>query len=415
MTTDMLERIPKAVREELERCTRRWRRLRTPVALFGAGGLAQAILDANALQGCHIVGVLDRNPEKWGTRLGTLPILDPETLPELGVGAVAVASTRFHIDMMAWLQARACHGLEVVDLCRDYSLRSQLDVEAAKAGLRIRELGTGILEIVAPGPPEKVLRLKASAWMDAFSLVRNLDRIMDAVDPDETRADCVLLDLSRPAYRRFRPSGLRLFIPALVEPESIARSYVELGNVLPGQTVLDLGAYAGDSTYHLSKAVGPKGRVLAVEPDPINLQALQLNLRDHSLTNVQVEAAAITDCDGHVAFQGEGSMGSGLAEMSTRSGHEITVPAFSLPTLLARHRLERVDFIKMDIEGAELRVLKGNAGLLRTLRPRMVIEPHYLGEVLNLEELVDLLRELGCRTETVTQEDGCLLVRAWWG
>jgi FkbM family methyltransferase len=195
----------------------------------------------------------------------------------------------------------------------------------------------------------------------------------------------------------------------MVEHEDLIGQYLDFARLEPGQSVLDLGAYAGDSTYFFARAVGPQGKVVAVEPDPVNLAALRLNVKEHRLAQVAVDGSAILDRDGTVSFQAEGSIGSGIAETSDQKGYEITVPTVTLATLLARHGLDGIHFIKMDIEGAEVRVLAGNTDLLRHLRPRLIIEPHPHQGVSNLAKIMQLLGAMGCATEV--QDD---LVRAWW-
>ena len=266
-----------------------------------------------------------------------------------------------------------------------------------------------MLKITRPGPVSRRILYRRDAWSNTLWMLRDFDRFFAGILPDHSGPECDQVDLSRPGYHTLLPSAARLFYPSMVESEEIIRQYLDFARLEPGQTVLDLGAYAGDSTYFFARAVGPRGKVVAVEPDPANLAALRRNVSEHGLAQVAVEGSAILDRDGTISFQAEGSIGSGIAEASDQRGFEITVPTVTLATLLARHDVDRPQFIKMDIEGAEVRVLEGNLELLRRLRPRMIIEPHPHQGVSNLPRILHLLGGLGCRTEV--RDD---LVRAFW-
>jgi FkbM family methyltransferase len=239
--------------------------------------------------------------------------------------------------------------------------------------------------------------------------VQEFAPFFQGIVPDSCDGGAELIDLSVPGYHTLRPSGARLFYPSMVETAEGIERYLAFARLAPGDHVLDLGAYAGDSTWFFSRAVGPQGRVLAVEPDPENLAALRRNIQENRLANVSVEGCAVLDRDGWVQFRAAGSIGSGIAEASERPDPEIRVPALSLETLLERHGFERVDFIKMDIEGAEEKALAGQGDLLRRLRPRMVIEAHSPHGVSSAPRLAELLRSWGCTVE----QDRVLLCAAW--
>jgi predicted O-methyltransferase YrrM len=84
-----------------------------------------------------------------------------------------------------------------------------------------------------------------------------------------------IVDYSTPRLHRLSRSGLEFTFPSLAETEEVIDVNIAALKLKPGDAVLDLGAYAGATTYFLSKAVGPDGRVLALEPDEINFRFLQ--------------------------------------------------------------------------------------------------------------------------------------------
>ena len=165
---------------------------------------------------------------------------------------------------------------------------------------------------------------------------------------------------------------------------------------------MDIGSYSGMSTILFSKAVGPNGLVIGVEPDPINFKACNDNLamyaRFSGLTNFSLFPVAVSAFNGTLAFSSEGAMGSSaISIVGAERGNVIEVPCVTLETLVKRAGPRQVDFIKMDIEGSELEVLRSAGDFFRDHRPRLVIEPHYLNGVLNTEDIIDCLKLYGYR------------------
>jgi FkbM family methyltransferase len=144
----------------------------------------------------------------------------------------------------------------------------------------------------------------------------------------------------------------------------------------PGMTVLDVGAHHGFYTLLASRKVGSQGRVLAVEASPRESKKLQLHLAINRCKNVQLECCALGEAEGraqlHVVLGGQ----SGRSSFRNPGASEptVTIPVHikCLDSMLAAHDIERVDFMKVDVEGGELSVLKGGIELL-SRRPRPVI------------------------------------------
>jgi len=118
---------------------------------------------------------------------------------------------------------------------------------------------------------------------------------------------------------------------------------------------LDLGANVGfSSIYFLNR--WPNCRVIAIEADPINFPLLVQNLKPYG-DRVLPVLGAVADLNGHV-FVERSSIGHWASRISTTNNtSQPCVPAFTLKTILSWCPLGNVDFIKMDIEGAETRVI----------------------------------------------------------
>lgn len=153
-----------------------------------------------------------------------------------------------------------------------------------------------------------------------------------------------------------------------------------LGRLLaPGMVVLDVGAHAGFYTLNASKLVGPSGRVVAFEPSPRERERLRLHLRLNRCANVTVEAVALGETSGEgelFVFDGRTTGCNSFHLASTDGARRVTVPVRTLDEYVATGIVDRADFVKMDIEGAELSALRGAERLFRTLRPVLLCELH---------------------------------------
>jgi FkbM family methyltransferase len=154
----------------------------------------------------------------------------------------------------------------------------------------------------------------------------------------------------------------------------------------PGMTVLDLGAHHGLYTLLASKRVGPTGRVLAFEPSPRERRALRLHVKLNRCTNVIVQELALGDVNTESDLYRVQHWASGCnslrpPDVPARTSL-VRVRVARLDDWLAEQKISCVDFVKLDVEGAELGTLKGAARLLER-RPRPII----LAEVQDIRTL----------------------------
>lgn len=180
--------------------------------------------------------------------------------------------------------------------------------------------------------------------------------------------------------------------------ETVVRGdYLRQGITLePGQTVIDVGANIGGFTVVAARAVGPAGRVLAIEPDAASFEQLTKNVRLNQLTNVTTINAALGDHEGRAAVVAHANplMNRTVAvDEQTDAG----VRLFSIGKLLDEHRIERCHFLKMDCEGAEFAIVRGmTEGDARRIE-NIVMETHPSGDDA-IDALHQSLQELGYRT-----------------
>jgi len=146
-----------------------------------------------------------------------------------------------------------------------------------------------------------------------------------------------------------------------------------------GMTVLDIGAHHGFYTILASKKVGSSGRVIAFEPSPRERQRLLLHLKLNRCTNVKVEPFALAGQNGEAMLFVVDGRDTGCNSLRPPAVSEptrtIPISTKTLDGYLENQGLNHVDFVKLDVEGAELEVLKGARHLLsRNSRPIIMVE-----------------------------------------
>jgi len=144
----------------------------------------------------------------------------------------------------------------------------------------------------------------------------------------------------------------------------------------PGMTVLDIGAHQGLYSLVASRRVVRSGRVFSFEPSPRERRALRLNLAINFSRNVTVEALALgsqeTTADLYVVQGNQTGCNSLRPPDVYSSTLPIRVQVTTLDQWLSQLGISSIDFIKLDVEGAELDVLKGASTFLQ-IRPRPMI------------------------------------------
>jgi FkbM family methyltransferase len=141
--------------------------------------------------------------------------------------------------------------------------------------------------------------------------------------------------------------------------------------VRPGGVFFDVGANVGYYTLLASVLVGPSGRVVAFEPDPRNVSRLREHVRLNGADNVTIVDVAVADASGSERFAGDrGGLGGALAE----SGGE-RVRTVTLDDAVAGG-LPAPGYVKIDVEGAEFRVLSGARRLLERPAPAIFLAVH---------------------------------------
>jgi FkbM family methyltransferase len=145
--------------------------------------------------------------------------------------------------------------------------------------------------------------------------------------------------------------------------------------IVEGSTVIDAGANIGFFTLPFAQMVGPRGRVIALEPEPTNFRRLAARVQATALANrVTLLRAAAAERSGRELLAINPDHPGDHKIASDRSDGGVEVEAHALDDLVAAHPGPPVSLIKIDVQGAESRVLEGATGLLRTDGPALFVE-----------------------------------------
>jgi FkbM family methyltransferase len=179
--------------------------------------------------------------------------------------------------------------------------------------------------------------------------------------------------------------------------------WIKEHGIRPGNTVIDCGANHGFSTVLFSKWAGEKGKVYAFEPLPHNVGILKKNLQLNGVENAVLHDVAVGDTNACITLSDHPN----AAITDQQSGHTITTAIRRLDDEIT---VSPIDFIKIDVEGYELKVLEGASRLLKT-RPRLAVELHvcmYEQPLDALRQIFDLLEPMRYRMWIQPEVDGAI-------
>jgi FkbM family methyltransferase len=173
------------------------------------------------------------------------------------------------------------------------------------------------------------------------------------------------------------PLGWHITFFGTYEPEvrEVFRAFLR-----PGGVVLDIGANIGWHTLLMAQLVGPTGRVIAVEANPHVCNNLRENIRLNRFEHVQILSIAIANSEGTAEFLAplaeDASSGDGhvLPDQDRSGCAAIRVKTSSLDQIVCDLGLDRIDFIKIDVEGFEWAVLQGARSTIERHRPHIIFE-----------------------------------------
>ncbi len=141
-----------------------------------------------------------------------------------------------------------------------------------------------------------------------------------------------------------------------------------------GDIVLEVGANVGTETLSLSNLVGDSGSVMAIEPDPANLQKIEACVTFNAIKNVELVQRGVDSEAGSLSFVPGSYVNSGVGFFTSTSKEDRSINVLEVSTLDILAENLRPKLIFMDIEGFEIRALQGADRILKQSRPAIIFE-----------------------------------------
>lgn len=142
----------------------------------------------------------------------------------------------------------------------------------------------------------------------------------------------------------------------------------------PGGVVIDVGSNIGEVLLGLSRRVGPPGRAIGFEANPETLKLCQANIALNPTLPAEVHGVGLGDADGTLFLHRPAATNSGADRLRSDIGGGVAVPVTTLDRFVEKNALRRVDLIKIDVEGFEMKVLAGAEAALARFRPLLFVE-----------------------------------------
>ncbi len=192
-----------------------------------------------------------------------------------------------------------------------------------------------------------------------------------------------------------------LFLKGAWEPE--VTKYIG-SRIASGMTAIDVGADTGYYTLLFAKRVRRLGRVIAFEPIPSARKVLEDNIRLNGYTNVTVCDFALFSSNGLVALESPRILSRIDPTKTTNIKTGISIRTRTFDECVSELEVQRIDLVKIDVEGAELDVLLGMKNSLDKYHPALLIEVHpdHIGHFgHSIEHLVRFLEDMEYSIEPV--------------
>ena len=170
--------------------------------------------------------------------------------------------------------------------------------------------------------------------------------------------------------------------------------YVASGEVIvdveKDDVVMDLGGCYGDTALYFSRIIGPTGKIYSFEfiPGSIDIFNRNLDLNDSLKGNISIVKRPLWNKSGlNIYFQDKG--GASKVSFDNFEGNQGSSTTITLDDFVMENNLEKVDFIKTDIEGAEPYMLEGALETIKRFKPKMAISIYH-----NLDDFTGIINQI---------------------
>lgn len=168
-----------------------------------------------------------------------------------------------------------------------------------------------------------------------------------------------------------------------------------------GQTIFDIGTNVGNVTLEAAKAVGSSGKIHSFEPDAVNFERLQSNLKLNNFSNISANKLGLGDKPGQFTIANVSPGNKGMNRIIKEESADFKSSQIQVTTIdkyVEEKNINTIDLIKIDVEGFEYNVLKGGTRSIEKFHPTFFIElddNNLKAQGISAQELIDLLASWG--------------------
>lgn len=263
------------------------------------------------------------------------------------------------------------------------------------------------------GPEKIVLPTNSNGFLNQVQALERLENKVDYIQVRFNNLRLYRIDL-RPLQIpiEFYYSAYGTYIDFVLEQYRYNSDQVSL-EVKDGDVVIDAGGCWGDTSLYFANLVGKKGHVFTYEFIPSNLDVLRKNVELNSdlakrITIVDQPVWDVSDLKLNYIDNGPASRVS----FSALEGANGQASTLSIDDLVVRHDVRKVDFVKMDIEGAEMRALQGGVNMIKRFKPTLALaiyhDPNDFRTIANWIRSLDLGYRFFLKHATIHTEETIL-------
>ncbi len=175
-------------------------------------------------------------------------------------------------------------------------------------------------------------------------------------------------------------NGIELFTKEALYPVVHDFDYYQhFYKIKENDVVIDAGANCGHLTILFSKLVSKSGKVYAFEPDKFNVERINQNINQNVdlYPNIVIEDLLLWDKNEQLDFYEAGTVGSS-AVWIPNNDKLVKKEAIRIDTWVEKNNIQKLDFIKMDIEGAEIEAMEGCVETIKKLQPNFAIASYHI-------------------------------------
>lgn len=183
--------------------------------------------------------------------------------------------------------------------------------------------------------------------------------------------------------------------------------YETFYRVKKDDVVMDAGANHAYLSIYYGKKVGSRGKVFAFEPDKINIVEMEANIAlNPDVKNIQIQEELIWNENTKLEFFEAGTVSSSI-HYKPKNANAILKDAITIDSFQQREKLDRLDFIKMDIEGAEIEAMDGLTEVLEKFKPNFAIASyHWVNDEQTYKKVEAFFKSKNYPFKTIFYKDG---------